>query len=520
MRLEPAHRHRAESLGLLAPQHLVQVCQHGARVDLVHGRGPDRVAGDPGHGRRLDPLAADVAYHDAPGSLANLEGVVEVAPHIGPGQAGRLVERGDLHAGDVGKPLGQEAALQRSGDMAAFLVQSRVDDGDRRPVGQILGQLQVGLPEAPPRFRRGERHRTERTAIGDERDDHRRAHVEGSGELEPLRVLDPLLERLVGDVLQELGATGPDDRPDAGVCRLVGWIPPPVLPGHRHFLRIHVGHRHGFDAAVGLDHLHAAPVGQAWDREPGDLRQGPSHVEGRGEDHAGLGQVRRALPGGLGLGPGAPLALQQPRTELLGSPSIRDVPDVAGEQPGAGEVDAGDRELDGELRTIGPETGKLHPLAQHAPLARPAKPLQGLPMSGPQVLWDDQLRELPADGLLTVDPEHLDGGRVHLHDRSVLPHRDDCLQGRLEDGRLPRLALGHGPFRKLALQELADLAADGGDRLQQGLIRFPDPRAEELDHPEDLVSTRDGKRERRVEAGLSSERPPREVVVEGHVGDP
>ena len=89
--------------------------------------------------------------------------------------------------------------------MAPLLVQPGIVDGHRGPVGQVPGELQVGLGEPSPRLGRGEGDGPQRPAPDDQRDDHRRAHAEAPRELETLWVVDLLLEELVGKVTVEFG---------------------------------------------------------------------------------------------------------------------------------------------------------------------------------------------------------------------------------------------------------------------------------------------------------------------------
>ena len=77
--LEPSAGDRAELLGRLAKDRVVQELEDAARLALLDGGGAQRVAGEPGGRGRGGALADHVADDDGPASVVALEQVVEVA---------------------------------------------------------------------------------------------------------------------------------------------------------------------------------------------------------------------------------------------------------------------------------------------------------------------------------------------------------------------------------------------------------------------------------------------------------
>src|SRR5207247_3329828 len=72
----------------------------------------------------------------------------------------------------------------------------------------------------------------------------------------------------------------------------------------------------------------------------------------------------------------------------------------------------------------------------------------------------------------------------------------------------------------LALDELADLAADGGEHLQQVLVRLADLTAEKLDYPQHLAPQADRKAEGSMKSAQRRAWRPREILVLEHVRNP
>src|SRR5207237_6658740 len=76
-----------------------------------------------------------------------------------------------------------------------------------------------------------------------------------------------------------------------------------------------------------------------------------------------------------------------------------------------------------------------------------------------------------------------------------------------------RLGLAQGCLGALALDELANLVADGCHRMEQVLVRLPDLLAEELHDPQDVAAEQDGKAESRVQSFACSDERAGEVRV-------
>ena len=92
------------------------------------------------------------------------------------------------------------------------------------------------------------------------------------------------------------------------------------------------------------------------------------------------------------------------------------------------------------------------------------------------------------------------GGRVDLDDVPVAVHRDDAVEGGVEDRRLARLALAHAALGAAALDELPDLRAQAAHRGQQLLVGREARGGEEL-HDAEHVPRRGGSGRRRRSAG-------------------
>src|SRR6266498_5400468 len=65
----------------------------------------------------------------------------------------------------------------------------------------------------------------------------------------------------------------------------------------------------------------------------------------------------------------------------------------------------------------------------------------------------------------------------------------------------------------LALDELADLAADGSQHVEQLLIGLPDLAAEKLDHAQDFPPEQDGKAQGRVQSFAFGDSSARKVFI-------
>src|SRR6266511_1282301 len=101
--------------------------------------------------------------------------------------------------------------------------------------------------------------------------------------------------------------------------------------------------------------------------------------------------------------------------------------------------------------------------------------------------------------LVSVSPDHLFRSVAqHPFDRGTgieyCPFRaqeENDVIGVLDQRAEALFARLNRLFRPLAPDELADLAADRGERSELLLIRFPDPATEELDNPQGLPAKQD-----------------------------
>ena len=143
---EERERSRDEAVVVvLGDQHLVRGGEH-VGGGVVHGReGTDRVPRRGRHRGGVLALAADVAHRDAP-AVSGLEHVVEVAADLVELRRAD-VGRGELKAGYLGQPRGQQAGLQRLGDLRPLAEHPVDPDGDRQVPAELLGEAEVGDTE-------------------------------------------------------------------------------------------------------------------------------------------------------------------------------------------------------------------------------------------------------------------------------------------------------------------------------------------------------------------------------------
>ena len=92
------------------------------------------------------------------------------------------------------------------------------------------------------------------------------------------------------------------------------------------------------------------------------------------------------------------------------------------------------------------------------------------------------------------------GGRVDLDDVPAAVHRDDAVEGGVEDRALARLALADALLGAAALDELPDLRPEAAHRGQQLVVRRDARGGEEL-HDAEHASRRSGSGRRRPSAG-------------------
>ena len=98
----------------------VHPLEHQRRAQALERVGAQRVLQPRHPRRRVEAVADDVADRDPGVAVAQRDHVVPVAADLGVGAAGD-VAGGDPEAGQLGQPLGQQAALQRLGDRGDVL---------------------------------------------------------------------------------------------------------------------------------------------------------------------------------------------------------------------------------------------------------------------------------------------------------------------------------------------------------------------------------------------------------------
>ena len=160
--------------------------------------------------------------------------------------------------------------------------------------GEVLGDREILLGEAPAGARDRERERPEHVAVAGERRDDGRAHAEDARHRDELLVGRLLLGEPAGNVLDQLRATGGERTrdPARGLCPDgPALVHAPGEPRHR---RIGVGNADVADLAV-VEHVDRAPVGEPRDGELHELAERVLHVERLGQRDTGIGEERERL---------------------------------------------------------------------------------------------------------------------------------------------------------------------------------------------------------------------------------
>ncbi len=249
--------------------------------------------------------------------------------------------------------------------------------------------------------------------------------------------------------LAPFGDVAPEDRattPDGERCALV----------HERRLRcIGVNPRQTADAAVGLDHVEEAPVGQGHDRAPRDLRQRRLVVERRREHDTRLRDER------------APLF----RSPCLGH--VAEDQDGAADSPATGAPDGRAAVGDAVHAALEVDESRLVGKPNRDALAKrsPDRVLHGaprLPADGSEDL-DDGTTDRPVAG---ARRESLRFGVDEGHD-ALGVRRDDGVPDALQRGREALLALLRAPHVAHALEARGQDFRDRGDELALGR-REPD----------------------------------------------
>ena len=283
-------RHRAQR-HLLAREQLVVEHADGVERVVEQRRGGAQGVAREARQRRRGRAAARHVADDRQPAAVHRDRVVEVAanPVL---VARRAIQRGRRPAGHARQAAGQQARLQRAGDVRALGIQARVLDRRPGPPRELLGERDVGIVEAPARFRADQRQRAEDLTAGGHGDDDPAAQADAAQQLEMLLVLRRRGEHLVGDVVADLrdpvaqdlgGAAGSVDRRRVALADAAG---------ERDLLGIDVGDGDGAQEAVAVGHAHRAPVGELGHRELGDLLQRALVVQRRGQQLARARSMR------------------------------------------------------------------------------------------------------------------------------------------------------------------------------------------------------------------------------------
>ena len=241
------------------------------------------------------------------------------------------------------------------------------------------------------------------------------------------------------------------------------------LLGQPHLLRVRVADRHLADRAVGLQHVHGAPVGEHRDDQAGEPPQDLVELQRAVQCRLRLCDERGALLELLGAQPGDLLLVQQPDALSLDALLLRDVPDDPGHahrrsrpDPKIGESvsDTSTRLPSLRIRTV---RWPDHRLAvgdlagQEVGLALPVHRGRG--------------GDVPADDLAGRPPVEPLRGRVPGHDRPSQVGGDDRVVGVLDDRGQPADGLLGGLAR-------GDVPHVGGEH---GRVVVADARDRDLD---------------------------------------
>ncbi len=174
--------------------------------------------------------------------------------------------------------------------------EASVVDRDRSAARKVLGGREIGILVPPTAFGGDERDCAERPVAGDERHAHRRLQAELFEDVVELRRFSRrLAQQLVGNLLEQLGLSCPDDVRDAVRRMRVRRILLGKLVGPAHFLGIGMSDRETLDRSILSDHVDRAPVGKAWDGEGREVRERSFVVERRCEELARFGDEPMVL---------------------------------------------------------------------------------------------------------------------------------------------------------------------------------------------------------------------------------
>ena len=108
--IEEGEHGGAETIGIVAVERLVEELQYVGRFRTPDGGRPDGVTGEGRHGGGVGAFSHDVAQHDSPAPVPELEHVIEIPTDIETLLAG-VVDGGQLNPGNGGQARRQEAGL-------------------------------------------------------------------------------------------------------------------------------------------------------------------------------------------------------------------------------------------------------------------------------------------------------------------------------------------------------------------------------------------------------------------------
>ena len=168
---------------------------------------------------------------------------------------------------------------------------------------------------------------------------------------------------------------------------------------------------------------------------------------------------------------------------------------------GAGQVDARDRQLDGELRAVPVHPGQLEPAVEDHRRARSRGSAPG--RAGASARSDGGTISSAISRPIASSARVAEGrlGRLVPADHAAaVIHRHDRVERRLEHRPQPRLARAHLRLGMAARDELADLAAEHAHRVEQPLVRLAQLAREELHHADDPARAPQREAERGVQA--------------------
>ena len=193
--------------------------------------------------------------------------------------------------------------------------------------------------------------------------------------------------------------------------------------------------------------------------------------------------------------------------------ALGDVAHVAGEAGLIGEVDPGDRELDGKRRSVGAHPRELEPLVEHHRLAGLEVARQPHAVALAQLRRHDQLGQLAAHRLVRAVTEGGLGRGVELEDPAAVVDADHRVERDLQHRLVPCPGRAQVIGVPAPLHRLADLIAERGHHLEQLGIELARLARVELDHAQHAARAAEGEAEAGVQARPASGRRAREVRV-------